>query len=289
MEAKPLVVIVGPTASGKTSLAIELAKKFNGEIICADSRTVYKGMDIGTAKPSIEEQSGVKHWGIDLVEPNQRYTAADFKDYAQKKVYEIRSRGHTPFLVGGSGLYVDAVLFDYKFGPPPDSKLRDALGEATVEELNTYCIKHNIALPENVNNKRYLIRAIEQEGVNKQSETSPVNNSFIVGITTDRVELRKQIEARADVMLAGGATEEAKRLGDKYGWDTESMTSNIYPICKLYIEGTITTEDARQRFISQDWHLAKRQLTWFRRNRYIHWATLADARHMIADLLDSEH
>src|SRR5664279_2859392 len=101
----PLVVIVGPTASGKSSLATEVAKKFSGEIICADSRSVYKGMDIGTAKPSVEERQGVPHWGLDLVEPGEYFSVSDFKDYAVEKIKEIRSRNKTPFLVGGTGLY----------------------------------------------------------------------------------------------------------------------------------------------------------------------------------------
>jgi tRNA dimethylallyltransferase len=116
MRDLPLIVIVGPTASGKTSLAIDIAKQFGGEIICADSRTVYIGMDIGTAKPSRAEQAMVPHWALDLVEPGQRFTAADFKEYANKKIAEIRSRGNIPMIVGGTGLYVDGVIFDYKFG-----------------------------------------------------------------------------------------------------------------------------------------------------------------------------
>ena len=107
----PLVVIVGPTASGKTALAIELAEQHNGEIICADSRTVYKYMDVGTAKPNQVEQARVPHWGIDLIEPGDYFSAADFKNYAVQKIEEIRGRGHIPFLTGGTGLYIDAVLF----------------------------------------------------------------------------------------------------------------------------------------------------------------------------------
>lgn len=112
----PLVVIVGPTASGKTALAIELAEMYGGEIICADSRTVYQGMDIGTAKPTSEEQARVPHWGLDLVQPDEHFTVADFQAYAYAKIAEIRERGHIPLLVGGTGLYVDSVLFNFSFG-----------------------------------------------------------------------------------------------------------------------------------------------------------------------------
>ena len=111
----PLVVIVGPTASGKSATAMDVARAFNGEIICADSRTVYKGMDIGTAKPTAEDRAEVQHWGLDLVQPDERFTAADFKFYAQQKIAEIRARGHLPIVVGGTGLYVDGLIFDYQF------------------------------------------------------------------------------------------------------------------------------------------------------------------------------
>ena len=115
LDTTPLVVIAGPTASGKTALAIRLAERYDGEIICADSRTIYKGMDIGTAKPSAEEQARVPHWGLDIVEPGERFTVADFKAYAERKIQEIRERDRIPFLVGGTGLYIDAVIFDFQF------------------------------------------------------------------------------------------------------------------------------------------------------------------------------
>ena len=120
MEAKPLVVIVGPTASGKTSLAIKIAQQYQGEIICADSRTVYRELNIGTAKPTNREKGSVVHWGIDIVEPDVNYTAADFKKYATNCIRGIRKRGNLPILVGGTGLYIDSVIFDYKFGRKSD-------------------------------------------------------------------------------------------------------------------------------------------------------------------------
>ena len=120
--AGPVVVIVGPTGSGKTGVSIEIAKKINGEIISADSRAIYKGMDIGTAKPTLAERDGVPHFGFDLVEPGERFTAADFKVYAEEKIAEIRKRGHVPIIAGGTGLYVDALVYDYKFGEAPDTR-----------------------------------------------------------------------------------------------------------------------------------------------------------------------
>ncbi len=288
METKPLVAIVGPTASGKTSLAIELAEQFDGEIICADSRTVYRGMDIGTAKPTTEEQARVKHWGLDLVDPDQRFTAADFKRYADEKIIEIRARGHIPFIVGGTGLYIDAVIFDYEFGPPADVTLRKKLELMSLEHLIEYCKKNNVILPENDKNKRYVIRAIEQKSINNKRRDSPIENTIIVGISTDRNVLRTRIEHRAEQLFQDGVVEEAKNLGKKYGWDSEAMTGNIYPLVRQFISREITIEQTKDKFITLDYHLAKRQLTWLKRNRFIKWLSLADARDYLVSSLASE-
>lgn len=278
----PLVVIVGPTASGKTALAVKLARQYGGEIVCADSRTIYKYMDIGTAKPSIEEQALVPHWGLDLVEPGERFTAADFKRYALATIAEIRTRGHVPFLVGGTGLYVDAVLFDYQFGAEVDPQLRSRLNSLSVEQLQKHCIKNSVELPENTLNKRYLIRAIEQRGINHKRNKEVVANSIVVGIATDREILRHRIEDRTEQLFAEGVVEEAKTLSERYGWGSEAMTGNVYPIARSYLEGDVTLVDAKRQFSTQDWQLARRQLTWLRRNQYIKWLELADAEHYIA-------
>jgi tRNA dimethylallyltransferase len=284
VDELPLVVIVGPTASGKTALAIELAKEFSGEIICADSRTVYKGMDIGTAKPSIQERAGVPHWGIDLVEPDIRFTAADFKQYAEQKITDIRAQGHIPFLVGGTGLYVDAVIFNYQFGGEVDAGRRAKLESLSLEELWEYCISRNIKLPENDKNKRYVIRAIEQHGKTTSRQARPISPSIIVGIATDKEVLRMRIENRIEQLLQDGVVEEAIMLGKKYGWHSEAMTGNIYPLIHKYLQGTMTLEELKVRSTTIDWRLAKRQLTWMRRNQYIQWCSLDEAR-----LLLSQH
>lgn len=277
----PLVVVVGPTASGKTGLAIELAQRFGGEIISADSRAIYVGMDIGTAKPSVEEQAGIPHWGLDLVTPGELFSAADFKTYALEKIDEIRGRGHIPFLVGGTGLYVDAVLYDYQFGPPADLGRRRELEVMTTEELQEHCNKNNIPLPENSKNKRYLIRAIEQQGVNEKRRQEPIANSIIVGIATATDVLRTRIEARAEHLFADGVVEEATILGKKYGWGSEAMTGNIYPLVRHYLDGQLTLEEMKEKFVTLDWRLAKRQLTWLRRNSHIVWLPLGEARQFL--------
>jgi len=239
----PLIVLVGPTASGKTGLAIELAKKFSGEIICADSRTVYKEMDVGTAKPTKEEQFAVPHWGIDLVYPNERFSAADFQAYATKRIKEIRARGHVPFLVGGSGLYIDSILYGYKFPRPLREDEQKKWANMPTEELYRYCVKNNIELPINDKNKRHLIRAITQNGAEPKRNTSILTNTIVVGIATEKAELRKRIEHRSEHMFASGVVEEATMLGKKYGWKNESMTGNVYKIAYAYLNGEYTAEE----------------------------------------------
>jgi tRNA dimethylallyltransferase len=285
METKPLVVIVGPTASGKTSLSIEIAKKYGGEIICADSRTIYKGMDIGTAKPTKEEQEGIPHWGLDLVQPGEKFSAYDFKLYAEDKIKEIRERGNIPFLVGGTGLYTDAVIFDYQFGSPPNLRLREALQKLSIEELQSYCIKHNIKLPENVLNKRHLVRTIEQNNAHAKRRDSPIENTIIVGIATEREVLRRRIRERSKQIFENGVVNEALMIGQKYGWENEAMTGNIYPLIYEYSQGRATLEEVKERFITLDWRLAKRQLTWLRRDPFINWLSLEDAREYLMGAL----
>lgn len=284
-KTSPLVVIVGPTASGKTALAIELAERFGGEIICADSRTVYRGMDIGTAKPTANEQSQVPHWGLDIVDPDERFTVADFKQYAMKKIEDIRVRERVPFLVGGTGLYVDSVLFDYQFGQNTDESLRNYFQSMDVDSLQKYCTEHNIELPENRANKRYLIRAIEQNGVNHKRNSMPLTNSIIVGISTEKELLRTRIKHRSEHIFENGVVEEAIKLGKKYGWEGESMTGNIYKVIRKYLDGEITMQEAQRLNATADWRLAKRQLTWLRRNLYIEWLTLSEAEHYLSDIL----
>jgi tRNA dimethylallyltransferase len=270
----PLIVIVGPTASGKTSLAINLAEIYGGEIICADSRTVYKDMDIGTAKPSYEDCQRVPHWGIDLVYPYEYFSAAEFKQYSLKKIEDIRSRNKIPFLVGGTGLYIDAIVFDYKFGNKSDVKKRTLLEKLTIEELWEYCSKNNIELPDNYNNKRYVIRCIEQGGINNSRKVEINNNIIVVGISIDRDNLRKRIKDRIEQFFDNNVVEEARILGKIYGWDNRAMSGNIYPILHKYIDNEISIEEAKLEIFYRDWHLAKRQMTWFRRNKNIEWLEL---------------
>ena len=280
----PLVVIVGPTASGKSSLAMEIASAYNGELICSDSRTIYKGMDIGTAKPTVEDRARVPHWGLDLVEPGERFTAADFQEYASRTIQEIRDRGHIPIMAGGTGLYVDGVIYDYSFGEAKP-ELRKELSNLSDDELKKYCENNNIKLPENDKNRRYVIRAIEQKGVNSTRLNELMPNTLVVGIATNSDELKQRITARAEQLFADGVVQEAKMLGEKYGWESEAMTGNIYKLTRRYVNGELGEAELKQQFITSDWHLAKKQRTWFRRNPSIHWGTADELRSYLAHKL----
>ena len=284
----PLIVIIGPTASGKTSLAIQLAKKYRGEIICADSRTVYRGMNIGTAKPSLGEQQVVPHWGLDLVDPGDSFSASQFKDYACQKIKEIRSRGNIPFLVGGTGLYIDSVIFDFQFGAKSNEDKRCDLQEMTVSELQQYCANHNILLPENSKNKRYLVRAIERADEKPSRLEVPLNNTIVVGITTDKQLLKQRITDRAKKMFKDGVVEETIELANNSGWCNEAMTGNVYPIIKKLIEKEIDEGQAIREFIVSDVNLVKRQLTWFRRNPFIEWGDIHSCEQYLSRVLDSK-
>ena len=281
----PLVVIVGPTASGKTALAIALAERYGGEIICADSRTIYAHMDIGTAKPSKADQARVPHHGIDILEPGERFSVADFKTYALQKIAEIRARGKIPFLVGGTGLYVDAVVYDFAFGPEVDQARRATLEAMSLADLWEYCNKNNITLPENSKNKRYVIRAIEQHGIRPSRRLTPIENTIIVGITTERDLLRQRIEQRAEQLFDDGVVDEAIMLGKKYGWENEAMTGNIYRLVREYVDGRWNDAQLKEHFVYADWQLAKRQLTWLKRNTDITWLSVDEAQKYIAQRL----
>lgn len=272
----PLIVIVGPTASGKTALAITLAKKYDGEIICADSRTLYRGMDIGTAKPTLEEQQEVPHWGIDLVEPGERFTVADFQQYARRKIKEVQHRGKQAIVVGGTGLYVDSVLYGYQFSDGFDEQLRRKLDKMSLEQLQEYCHKNNIIILQDHQNKRRIIRAIERDGQSISDNRVIAEKTIVVGIATNKNTLATRIKLRAEQMFEDKIVDEATRLGKKYGWKSEAMTGNIYPIIHKYVEGDINLEQAKELFATSDRRLAKRQMTWFRRNPNILWGTSDD-------------
>lgn len=266
----PLVVIVGETASGKSSLALQLAQRFNGEIIAADSRTVYKGMNIGTAKPTLAERASVRHHLLDITSPNRPISAAQFKQLANHAIQDIRSRNKLPILVGGTGLYINAVVYDYVFAPKSNEVQRSLFEDMSIEDLQQYLLSHKIALPTNYKNKRHLVRQAETGGTPRQILTLPPR-TIIIGVSRDREEMRQRIALRVEEMLKTGLEDEVRTLVAKYGWEPRALQTIGYQEFRPYINGEISYPEVEARIVHNTLQYAKRQRTWFKRNKDIHW------------------
>ncbi len=270
-EKPKLLVIVGPTASGKSGLALKIAQNFDGEIIAADSRTIYKGMDIGTAKPSSEEQILVPHWGIDLIEPGQNFSAAKFKDYAVAKIAEIQSRGKLPVLVGGTGLYIDSVLFNFSFVGANRLK-RFIYSTWSINKLQKEIQLRDWPLPENQFNKRHLVNVLGRNGRLGSRQSELARGTVLVGLMPPDDVLRQRINLRAEEMFELRIIPETKSLLKKYGEKKLKRTGGIvYTFSSRLIKGELTVEEAVELFKKADWQYARRQKTWFKRNKFIHW------------------
>lgn len=273
---KPLVAIVGETASGKSALALEVAAHFNGEIIAADSWTVYRDFNIGTAKPTVEEMSGVPHHLFDVVDAADGFNAALFKKLANEAIDDVQRRGKLPILTGGTGLYVDSVIFDYEFLPPGNNADRERRNHMTIINLLEEARARKINLANvDIRNKRRIIRALETDGqLPKSSELR--ENTIVIGIQTDRELLRDRVTKRVDLMLSTGLQAEVSALAIKYGWDVEPMKGIGYHEWHDYFFGTQNLDQTRECIISSTMKLAKRQRTWFKRNNSIHWVSNID-------------
>ncbi len=283
-----LLVIVGPTASGKSDLAMKIAKEFDGEIITADSRTVYKGLDIGTAKPTKRDQTAITHWGIDLVEPGRLFTAADFKSYADSKIEDINARGKLPILVGGTGLYIDSVLFDFKFGPPADPERRLALEKLSVADLQKLIEQKGYAMPLNSRNKRHLIRAIEMGGGRPSKLKRLRYNAIIIGLWPPDEVLAERISKRAKAIFNKGVVEEYRHFITHNPGVPPEDVGIVYKICSELVSGALTEDEALEKFKTSDWQYARRQRTWFKRNPNIKWFADADtAEQYIKSILNT--
>jgi tRNA dimethylallyltransferase len=277
----PLIVICGQTATGKTALAVGLAQWLEhagyegGEIICADSRTVYRGMDIGTAKPSAAERASVPHWGLDLVTPSERFTAADFKAYAINAMDDIQRRGKVPIVAGGSGLYIDSVLFDYDFRPPAKVGARQELESLSVEQLQQKIRAAGLELPNNPRNPRHLVRVLETSGAaSTKKELRP--HTLVFGLLADRTILAERISLRVDNMIEHGFIDEVRGLVERYSWDAPALQAPGYRAFRGYLENADSLQTAKAEFVRNDLMLAKRQKTWFKRNKSIRWLTTPD-------------
>ena len=275
-----VIAIVGATASGKTAYAIELAKKIDGEIVSADSRYVYKGFDIGTAKPTKEEQEGIPHHLIDIVEPEFEYSAGLYKKDASKIIQEIHSRGKTPIVTGGTGLYIDILLKNYDLPQiEANHSLRDELRQLDTEELFAKLKKMDVEASEIIdqNDRKKIIRAIEiiQATGKPLKETRGIEESPYtiewIGKNHDRKTLYARIDKRVDIMLEMGLIDETKNLLKKHGSIPNLVNTIGYREITSYLNGNCTLEEATELLKKNTRNYAKRQLTWFRRNEEIKW------------------
>jgi len=269
----PLLAIVGETASGKSALAMDLAQKFSGEIICADSWTVYRGFDIGTAKPTAEDQALVPHHLLDVADPTEGFSAAVFQRMAKQAITETAERGNLPIMVGGTGLYIDSILYDYGFLPKSDPEVRARLNAMSLEELAKYADYMELDTTGiDLRNKRRIIRLIENDGA-RPTKQPMRENTLVLGVQRPIEELHARIVARVDAMVEHGFANEVRELGEMYGWDCEPMRAPGYRAFADYVRGTVSLEAAKERFRQNDLQLAKKQRTWFRRNPSIQWAS----------------
>jgi tRNA dimethylallyltransferase len=285
-QKQKLIVLIGPTAVGKTKMSIELAKKFNGEIISGDSMQIYKGMDIGTAKITQEEMSGVPHHLIDIKEPDESFSTAEFQELVRKKIEVISSRGRMPMIVGGTGLYIQSVIYDYHFTDAQSDPDFRILLESEAEEHGPDALHERLKAidPESAsrihpNNVRRVIRALEiihctgKTAGEMQENQSPdvIYDTAIVGLTMDRDLLYERINLRVDLMLEQGLIEEVKYFYDQGLKDCQSIQAIGYKELYEYFDGKIPLETAVENLKQNSRRYAKRQLTWFRNKMNVEW------------------
>jgi len=294
-----LIVILGPTAAGKTSLALKLAQEFDGEIISADSRQIYRGMDIGTDKikngglkqtppasrPKIDKLfydqiKGINHYLIDIVNPDEEYTLAQFKKDAVTAIQDIQKRGKLPFLVGGTGLYIKAVVDNLQIpSVPPDEAIRSELEAMNNEKLMAELEKLDPVSAKKIdlNNKRRLIRAVEVCRITGQpfSEQTKKGEQLFdilqIGLKAPREKLYERIEQRVEEMFTEGLLEEVKGLAEKYSSDLPAMSGIGYKEVGQYLQNKISLEETKELIKRNSRRYAKRQLTWFKRDERIKW------------------
>ncbi len=274
---KPKVIaVVGPTASGKTALAIKLAKQMNGEVVSADSRLVYKGFDIASAKPDMEEREGVPHHLIDIVEPEFDYSAGNYHDDAKKAIYDILSRGKTPIVAGGTGLYFRILLENYNLPRvEANPKLREELDLREKEDLLEELKKLDILTFERVKdaNKRRIVRALEVIKVLNRplsdielKKEPEFEAEWLMPELSSREELYNRINRRVDIMVEKGLIYETKYLLKKHGRIKNFVCTIGYQEILAYLDGECTLEEALDKLKQHSRNYAKRQLTWFRKN-----------------------
>ena len=292
MSKPKVIVICGPTASGKTSLSIELAKRINGEIISADSMQIYKDMNIGTAKPTIEEMQGIKHYLLDFVSPNKRYSVADYAKDAKKAIEEILRKGKTPIVVGGTGLYIDSLIYGIEYQEIEfDKTYRDELEKKVEEEgLNKLYemakeIDEEAVKKISPNDKKRILRILEiyhATGKTKteqeiESRKKEVEYDYkVYALNWDREKLYERINKRVDFMIEQGLINEVKEILKKYNNFPTAMQGLGYKEVVDYLNGVLTKEEMIEKIKMETRRYAKRQLTWFRKNKQTIWLNAED-------------
>ncbi|UQS85305.1 tRNA (adenosine(37)-N6)-dimethylallyltransferase MiaA [Apilactobacillus apisilvae] len=280
-----VLIIAGPTAIGKTSLSISLAKKFDGEIISGDSMQVYRHLSIGTAKVTSNEMDGVKHHLINFKDVNERYSASNFVDDAKNLIKDISSRGKLPIIVGGTGFYLQSLVDGFKFGQSfdKDNKLRNDLHKYSIDngKYNLWKrldkVDHESAINIPVNNERRIIRSLEfyKQSGNKFSEQNDKSDieidSYIIALNTNRNNLYQRINKRVDDMFSSGLVDEAKWLYNKGGLDLPACKGIGYKEFDGYFNGNLNLNDVKDLIQKNSRHYAKRQLTWFRNKMDVTW------------------
>lgn len=281
-----LVVITGPTATGKTEVGIGVALACGGEIVSADSMMVYRGMDIGTAKPSASEVRGVPHHLIDVADPDEEFNVARYQQLAGERIAAILGRNRLPLLVGGTGLYIRSVVEDYRFPVRADRRLRDRLQE-TADTYGCARLRRHLAVVDPVtarrlhpNDQRRIIRALEvyyQSGIPLSRQPGRRGGALkyfpvLFGLKMERTRLYRRIEARVDAMVQAGLVREVQALLEKgYGPELVAMRGLGYKEITAHLRGELTLEEAVHILKRNTRRFAKRQLTWFRRDERIRW------------------
>ncbi|GAA3323865.1 tRNA (adenosine(37)-N6)-dimethylallyltransferase MiaA [Ectobacillus funiculus] len=293
IQQEKVVVIIGPTAVGKTKLSIDMAKAFDGEIISGDSMQVYREMDIGTAKVTKEEMEGIPHYMIDIRDPDEPFSAAEFQQLVRMHIHDISKRGKLPIIVGGTGLYIQSVLYDYQFSESPgDEAYRESLerlaetdGVGAVYDMLKHADSQS-AERIHPNNVRRVIRALEilhTTGKKTMSETLEgqqqilLYDTAIVGLTMARDKLYSRINQRVDLMMEQGLLEEVKSLYDQGLHHCQSIQAIGYKELYAYFEGITTLEEAVEALKkTNSRRYAKRQLTWFRNKMDVTWFDMTE-------------
>ena len=300
MDKQKVIVICGPTASGKTALSIELAKKINGEIISSDSMQIYKAMDIGTAKPSKEEMQDIPHHLLDFVEPNQRYSVAEFKKDAEKAIEEILAKGKTPIVVGGTGLYVDSLIYGIEYQDIElDEKYRQELENRVEKEGLAKLYEEAKQIdPQAIekissNDKKRIIRILEiykSTGKTKtQQEIESRKNGVkydykVFAINWERELLYERINKRVDIMIKQGLIQEVEQLLQKYDEFPTAMQGLGYKEVVEYLQGKTTYEEMIEKIKMETRRYAKRQITWFKKNKQTIWIGHKDLQRIMEEV-----